>query len=142
MPELVSTSSIGHLQIKITYQSNGRSVANTSRYPDGIIYKRADEMALQKGEISISSKEDLENGNNLKTDTYYKVQIRFGSDKNLTWLDEQSTVKFFDWKTQQITNNQTTFQIFGEWSTIMVLKCIDKPTIATHKETIAIIFGL
>ena len=134
MPELVSTSSIGHLQIKITYQSNGRSVANTSRYPDGIIYKRADEMALQKGEINISSKEDLENGNNLKTDTYYKVQIRFGSDKNLTWLDEQSTVKFFDWKTQQITNNQTTFQVFGEWSTIMVLKCIDKPIIAITSE--------
>lgn len=135
MPELVSVSDIGHVQVKITYQSNSASAVNTSKYPDGIIYKKTSEVNFTDGTLIINQNEL--DGGDWKLDTYYKVQIRFGASSNLKWLDSPEDLKsFFNWKTEQINNNTTTYQTFGEWSTIMVLKCISKPIIAITSEQV------
>lgn len=132
MPELVSLSSIGHVQIKIVKQSNGASIAKTEKYPDGIIYKKSSEVNFANGEVTILDS-DLADSK-WQQDTYYKVQMRFGADSILPWLDKGKLKEFYNWKTTQITNNTTTLQTFGEWSTIMVLKCIDKPVIIIPNE--------
>ena len=53
MPELVSLSSIGHIQIKITKQSNNASIVKTEKYPDGIIYKKKSDINFANGEDNI-----------------------------------------------------------------------------------------
>lgn len=132
MPELVSLSSIGHIQIKITKQSNNASIVKTEKYPDGIIYKKKSDINFTNGEINILDSDLAAPG--WQQDTYYKVQMRFGADSDLPWLNEGNLKEFYNWKTTQITNNTTTYQTFGEWSTIMVLKCIDKPIIIIPNE--------
>ena len=132
MPELVSLSSIGHIQIKITKQSNNASIVKTEKYPDGIIYKKKSDINFANGEVNILDSDLAAPG--WQQDTYYKVQMRFGADSELLWLNEGNLKEFYNWKTTQITNNTTTYQTFGEWSTIMVLKCIDKPVIIIPNE--------
>lgn len=132
MPELVSLSSIGHIQIKITKQSNNASIVKTEKYPDGIIYKKKSDINFANGEVNILGSDLAAPG--WQQDTYYKVQMRFGADSDLPWLNEGNLKEFYNWKTTQITNNTTTYQTFGEWSTIMVLKCIDKPIIIIPNE--------
>lgn len=132
MPELVSLSSIGHIQIKITKQSNNASIVKTEKYPDGIIYKKKSDINFANGEVNILDSDLAAPG--WQQDTYYKVQMRFGADSDLPWLNEGNLKEFYNWKTTQITNNTTTYQTFGEWSTIMVLKCIDKPVIIISNE--------
>lgn len=132
MPELVSLSSIGHIQIKITKQSNNASIVKTEKYPDGIIYKKNSDINFANGEVNILDSDLTAPG--WQQDTYYKVQMRFGADSILPWLNEGNLKEFYNWKTTQITNNTTTYQTFGEWSTIMVLKCIDKPVIIIPNE--------
>ena len=132
MPELVSLSSIGHIQIKITKQSNNASIVKTEKYPDGIIYKKKSDINFANGEVNILDSDLAAPG--WQQDTYYKVQMRFGADSILPWLNEGNLKEFYNWKTTQITNNTTTYQTFGEWSTIMVLKCIDKPVIIIPNE--------
>ena len=132
MPELVSLSSIGHIQIKITKQSNNASIVKTEKYPDGIIYKKKSDINFANGEVNILDSDLAAPG--WQQDTYYKVQMRFGADSDLPWLNEGNLKEFYNWKTTQITNNTTTYQTFGEWSTIMVLKCIDKPVIIIPNE--------
>lgn len=132
MPELVSLSSIGHIQIKITKQSNNASIVKTEKYPDGIIYKKNSDINFANGEVNILDSDLTAPG--WQQDTYYKVQMRFGADSILPWLKEGNLKEFYNWKTTQITNNTTTYQTFGEWSTIMVLKCIDKPVIIIPNE--------
>ena len=132
MPELVSLSSIGHIQIKITKQSNNASIVKTEKYPDGIIYKKKSDINFANGEVNILDSDLTAPG--WQQDTYYKVQMRFGADSDLPWLNEGNLKEFYNWKTTQITNNTTTYQTFGEWSTIMVLKCIDKPVIIISNE--------
>lgn len=135
MPELVSLSDIGHVQIKIVKQSNGASIVNTAKYPDGIIYKKNTDVNFIDGEVTILNS-DLQDSR-WQQDTYYKVQIRFGADSDLPWLKEGNLKEFYNWKTTQITNNTTTYQTFGEWSTIMVLKCIEQPVIALSSEQLS-----
>ena len=132
IPELVSLSSIGHIQIKITKQSNNASIVKTEKYPDGIIYKKKSDINFTNGEVNILDSDLAAPG--WQQDTYYKVQMRFGADSDLPWLNEGNLKEFYNWKTTQITNNTTTYQTFGEWSTIMVLKCIDKPVIIILNE--------
>ncbi len=132
MPELVSLSSIGHIQIKITKQSNNASIVKTEKYPDGIIYKKNSDINFANGEVNILDSDLAAPG--WQQDTYYKVQMRFGADSDLPWLNEGNLKEFYNWKTTQIINNTTTYQTFGEWSTIMVLKCIDKPVIIIPNE--------
>lgn len=133
VPNLVSISDIGHLQIKITQQSNGASIVNTQKYPDGIIYKLSSEVNFVNGTVTINT-QDLKDG--WVTDTYYKVQMRFGADSKeiQKWLGQENLQSFYSWKTTQINSNTTTYQSFGEWSTIMVIKCISKPTITITSE--------
>ena len=135
MPELVSLSSIGHIQIKITKQSNNASIVKTEKYPDGIIYKKKSDINFANGEVNILDSDLAAPG--WQQDTYYKVQMRFGADSDLPWLNEGNLKEFYNWKTTQITNNTTTYQTFGEWSTIMVLKCIDKPIIIIPNEQLS-----
>ena len=135
MPELVSLSNIGHIQIKITKQSNNASIVKTEKYPDGIIYKKKSDINFANGEVNILDSDLAAPG--WQQDTYYKVQMRFGADSDLHWLNEGNLKEFYNWKTTQITNNTTTYQTFGEWSTIMVLKCIDKPIIIISNEQLS-----
>lgn len=135
MPELVSLSDIGHVQIKIVKQSNGASIVDTTKYPDGIIYKKNTDVNFTDGEVTILNSDLAEP--KWQQDTYYKVQMRFGADSELSWLDEKNRKDFYNWKTTQITNNTTTYQTFGEWSTIMVLKCISQPLIALSSEQLS-----
>lgn len=135
MPEIVSLSDIGHLQIKIVKQSNGASIVNTEKYPDGIIYKKKADVNFTDGEVVILNS-DLEK-TGWQTDTYYKVQMRFGSEDQLLWLSTGHLKEFYNWKTTQITNNTTTYQTFGEWSSIMVLKCINQPVVAISNEQLS-----
>lgn len=121
-PNLIRISDIGHIQIRLVYQSNNKTAVNTELYPDGIVYKKMTE-SIKKGVVAISHNDLADKKWN--SDTYYKVQLRFGKATEL-WGDNSN---FSAWKQQQIENNQTTQQTFGEWSTIMVLKCINKPTI-------------
>lgn len=112
---------IGHVQIKVTYQSNNKTAVKTSTYPDGIIYKPATAINDWGGgqySVSILSS-DLEEGWWV-ANRYYKVQISFGEDG--LWAGGLSN--FATWKAEQIKQGK-----FSDWSTVMVLKAIPAPKI-------------
>ena len=120
-------------------QNKPSNLATTNQLPvlgawqrDGIIYKKKSDINFANGEVNILDSDLAAPG--WQQDTYYKVQMRFGVDSILPWLNEGNLKEFYNWKTTQITNNTTTYQTFGEWSTIMVLKCIDKPIIIIPNE--------
>lgn len=112
---------IGHIQVRVVDQLSNSSIVKTSLYPDGIIYK--DTAAIKDGgseglyyvEIAAS---DLKQ--NWTPGRCYKIQIRFG-----TTAKYASVSSFADWKKEQV-NNET----FSEWSSVMVIKAIDKPEVA------------
>lgn len=112
---------IGHVQIKVTYQSNNKTAVKTSTYPDGIIYKPAtaiNDWGNNRYSVSILSS-DLEEGWWV-ANRYYKVQICFGESP--LWTGDLSN--FASWKAAQIEQNK-----FSDWSTVMVLKAIPQPQI-------------
>lgn len=109
---------IGHIQIRIVRQSNNKSIVNTSQYPDGAIYKAPSAIGKDGSRyfVSISSNELAESW----TAGYlYKVQMRFGINAMYNSISEFAT-----WKQQQIDQNA-----FSEWSTVMIIKAIDNPTV-------------
>lgn len=108
-----------HVQIYIVYQSNNQTIVDTNLYPDGIIYKDKSDIVNINGIFSVSIlAEDLIQ-HKWETDTYYRVQIRFGS--NALWENKSD---FANWKANAISNNY-----FSEWSTVMILKSITTPNI-------------
>lgn len=121
LPSMVSESNIGHVQIKIVKQTNNRSIINTDRYPDGIIYK--DYISGQNYINIITS--DLESG--WGKGELYKVQMRFGANKK--WYNSELPTtseisNFAAWRENQIAE-----AAFSEWSTVMIIKSISAPSI-------------
>lgn len=119
LSNLMTQDEFEHIQINITYQSNNQSIANTDLYPDGIIYKDKSKLQFTNNIISISIDETDLLIHKWESDTYYKVQIRFGSNK--LWIDKSD---FSNWKAEAIAKNY-----FSEWSTVMILKAITEPII-------------
>ena len=118
LQDITNFSEIGHVQVRIVKQSNNRTIVNTSRYPDGTIYKRPSELtelvSNTRYSVEISSS-DL--GETWKEGYVYKVQMRFGTTAMFSSVGEFAT-----WKQQQIDN-----QTFSEWSTVMIIKAISEP---------------
>lgn len=118
LPAFAAASDIGHIQVRIVKQTNNQSIANISKYPDGTIYLN---MVGGNGDgtytVTISSS-DL--STQWEAGVVYKIQVRFGSNAKYTSVSEFAT-----WKKAQIDANA-----FSEWSTVMVVKCIDLPVFA------------
>ncbi len=117
LSNMTNIKDIGHIQIKIVYQSNNKSAS--TKYPDGIIYKEPSQIHSHgNGLYSIPIySSDLTSG--WIANKYYKVQICFG--KSALWSGENN---FADWKATQILENNN-----SEWSTVMVLKALANPEI-------------
>lgn len=121
LPSMMSESNIGHVQIKIVKQTNNRSIINTNRYPDGIIYK---DYIVGQDYINVITS-DLESG--WGKGELYKVQMRFGANKK--WYNGELPTaaeisNFATWR-----QNQVTASAFSEWSTVMIIKAISAPSI-------------
>lgn len=122
--DLTSRSEIKHIQIRLYYQSNNKTIGGES---DGITY--LDMPSSNK--ITISAK------NFKEADALYGIQLRFGSSP--PWVkpeeeqatsplqdssDEKQFASFAEWKKYQVDKG-----LFSEWSTVMMVKCITKPFI-------------
>lgn len=120
LSNLTRFNDIGHIQIRVVYQSNNKSAVNTKIYPDGVIYKLPG--AIYRSSLADNlyyvniDRNDL--AENWRANKYYKVQICFGTTG--LW----GSGDFAEWKANQV--QQSTF---GEWSTVMVIKAIPDPTI-------------
>ena len=122
---VTSYDNVGHVQIRIMRQSNNKSIVNTALYPDGTIYKNVSEVTYDstKQVYSVAI-----NRNELKESwalgALYKVQLRFGSTPKF------SSVNYFAlWKQRQIEN-----ETFSEWSTVMIIKAIQAPSVYIKNE--------
>lgn len=118
---LTDWDSVKHVQLRIMKQTNNKSIINTSTYPDGTIYRdavnimfNADVKAYEFQVFSSDLQEMWQPG------YLYKIQIRLGS--NMTWLATGD--KFATWKKRQVDESA-----FSEWSTVMLVKVIDEPTV-------------
>lgn len=110
---------IGHIQVRIVRQIDNISIIDKNKYDDGTIYKapeQIDKELAPKYAIHILDN-DLADG--WKTGTQYKVQMRFGL--NPMYSDKS---EFASWKQEQIDT-----EAFSEWSTVMVIKAINRPKI-------------
>lgn len=128
LQKITQFSEIGHLQIRLVRQSNNRTIVNTSKYPDGIIYKTPSQIFKandNKYSIAILNTDLAEPW---QAGCLYKVQMRFGSTE--MFPDVSS---FASWKKQQIDN-----QTFSEWSTVMIIKAISKPGVYIENNEIGI----
>ena len=126
LSDLMTLDEIKHIQIKITKQSNNQSIVRTSNYPDGIIYKPKDNILNTNTEyyIAINPSTDL-NNSGFQAGEIYKIQMRFG--KNAMWTNKAD---FTSWKATQVNESA-----FSEWSTVMLVKVIDKPQIEIKNAT-------
>lgn len=118
---LTDWDSVKHVQMRVMKQTNNKSIINTSTYPDGTIYRDAvnimyniDEGAYEFPIFSSDLREMWQPG------YLYKIQVRLGS--NSTWLSVGE--KFATWKKKQVDESG-----FSEWSTVMLVKVIDEPTV-------------
>lgn len=120
LQKITQFSEIGHVQIRVVRQTNNVSVVNTATYPDGTIYKTPSQIMTHYdnglyGAIILDS--DLSEP--WQMGQLYKVQMRFGLNPMYSSVSEFAT-----WKQQQIDAGA-----FSEWSTVMVIKPINKPDI-------------
>lgn len=119
LQKITSFQDIGHIQIRVVRQTNNKSIVNTNIYPDGIIYKSPSEIIKDgyKYSVNISRSELIEPW---QQGQLYKIQMRFGVNSK---YEDKS--QFATWKREQIDYNA-----FSEWSTVMIIKPIDRPNIA------------
>lgn len=117
--QISSMDEIKHVQVRIVKLANNKSIANTSLYPDGTIYKdKANISSTDYGLYAVSIlRSDLRE--TWEPGVLYKIQIRFGANTMFS-----STANFATWKQEQIDTNA-----FSEWSTVMVIKAIDDPEV-------------
>lgn len=113
---LMDSSRIGHIDIKILRQRDNSSVVSRAKYPDGIIYKAYESISnntvfVPLDDLSISTFEEGE---------IYKIQLRFGYGE--LWGDDLSN--FSEWRATQVANGY-----FSEWSNVQLIKIIDTPYI-------------
>lgn len=126
LPSIVSEKNIQNIQIKISRQLNNKSVVDSSKHPDGIIYQPfilGENIKKEDGYyvVLINKINDLIKGVWAPGEVY-KAQLRFGT--NVLWNSSKGE-KFFDWKEQQVKSNA-----FSEWSNTMIFKAVSKPEIA------------
>lgn len=117
LQKITQFNEIGHIQIRVVRQSNNRTIVNTSKYPDGTIYKSSSQIFVENNSqysISILSTDLAESW---QPGTLYKVQMRFGINAMFT-----NVSNFADWKQTQIDQGA-----FSEWSTVMIIKAINRP---------------
>ena len=112
LASITAPSDIKHIGILVVKQNNNKSIANTTRYPDGVIYKNYTEGMTS---VTINTTDDL--GETWELGCLYKIQLRFG--KNTLW-----TSNFATWHATQVEENA-----FSEWSTAMIVKPITKPSL-------------
>lgn len=121
LQSITSYSEIGHVQIRLVRQSNNRAIVDTSLYPDGIIYKPATALKGVTGTsqyyIQIQTSDLAEKW---QAGYLYKIQVRFGTTAMYSSISD-----FANWKQQQIDDGT-----FSEWSTVMVIKAINKPEVS------------
>lgn len=120
LQSITSYSEIGHVQIRLVRQSNNKTIVDTSLYPDGIIYKPATDLKGVTGTsqyyVQIQTSDLAEKW---QAGYLYKIQVRFGTTAMYSSISD-----FANWKQQQIDNGT-----FSEWSTVMVIKAINKPEV-------------
>lgn len=111
----IAGSDFKHIQIRVVQQSNNKTIVDTSKYPDGIIYKPASYIStnVKTGQYYISIM-SADIGQAWRAGDAYKVQLRLG--KNEIYTD---IANFASWKQEQIETGA-----FSEWSTVMIIKAI------------------
>lgn len=117
LQKITSRSEIGHAQIRVVEQTTNKSVINTSQFPDGVIYTETiNEEDNGQYSVAILTRY-LKRG--WEANHVYKIQMRFGTNAMY-----QSLADFATWKQLQIDQNA-----FSEWSTVMIVKAINEPSI-------------
>ena len=116
LQSVTSYDDIGHVQIRIVRQSNNKSIVDINQYPDGVIYQPPPTAEGNRYYVDINSGVLAEKW---QAGYLYKIQMRFGLNPMYSSIEDFAT-----WKQQQIDQGA-----FSEWSTVMVIKAIDKPTV-------------
>lgn len=118
LQSITAFTDIGHIQIRIVKQSNNRSIVDTRKYPDGIIYKSPQNIFLSGHQyyVNIPSEDLIERW---QAGYVYKIQMRFGTKAMFNSVSEFAT-----WKQTQIDQGN-----FSEWSTVMIVKAISDPMV-------------
>lgn len=116
LQSVTSYNDIGHVQIRIVRQSNNKSIVDINQYPDGVIYQPPPTAERNRYYVDINSGVLAEKW---QAGYLYKIQMRFGLNPMYSSLEDFAT-----WKQQQIDQGA-----FSEWSTVMVIKAIDRPTV-------------
>lgn len=121
LQNITSFNSIGHIQIRVVDQQSNTSVIKTANYPDGIIYKSKSEIKTKEktNDVYYVTIDSSSLKQSWIAGRCYKIQLRFGTTDKY-----DSVANFATWKKNQV-NNQT----FSEWSTVMIIKPISKPTV-------------
>lgn len=118
LQSITTFTQIQHIQVRVVRQSNNKSIVNTKKYPDGVIYKAATNIQQAGVQYSINIfSDDL--AEKWQAGYVYKIQMRFGTEPIFT-----SVSNFADWKQEQIEKGT-----FSEWSTVMVVKAISDPEV-------------
>lgn len=117
LQNITNIKEIKHIQIRVVEQQSNSSIVKTSKYPDNVIYKNIELDPSADFYTATISIEDLRKP--WSPGLCYKIQMRFGSTLFPTNLKD-----FTSWKKEQIEN-----QTFSEWSTVMIIKAINKPNI-------------
>lgn len=124
LPSYVSLGDFQHIQVYIVKQSNNASIADITKYPDGIIYKDAPTTGGPIYKVEINKNNDLKEP--WEVGAIYKIQLRLG--KNAKFTDISS---FASWKHDQVQE----LEAFSEWSTVMIIKAIQEPKITVAYES-------
>lgn len=123
LPKSLNYDDVKNISIKFSQQSNNKSVVNTDIYYDGIIYMEKPATSTN-GIYTVTVKNsDIKLGDTIGwvSNTFYKIQIRFGYSK----LDyEKNKIAFFKWK-----KTQTLINGFSEWSNVIITKAIEEPIV-------------
>lgn len=116
LQSVTSYNDIGHVQIRIVRQSNNKSIVDINQYPDGVIYQPPPTAEGSRYYVDINSGVLAEKW---QAGYLYKIQMRFGLNPMYSSIEDFAT-----WKQQQIDQGA-----FSEWSTVMIIKAIDRPTV-------------
>lgn len=121
-------SEVGHVGLRLIKQSDNSSAIRASKWIDEIVYFRKDEIYSKTDGsgyyVNISVADDLKI-KAWETNTYYKVQLRLGVD-SVMWNKKAADgdIQYKEWRDEQIMKGK-----FSEWSTVMLIKPISKPTV-------------
>lgn len=145
IPDQVNINNLRHIGIRVMEQKSGQSVVDIEQYPDGIIYSSFSASSTSSEKTySLSSK--LLKDKAWKKNTYYKIQMRFGTgalNKDVIEGNPQSNYNDFrDSKGHMSIDAYNTWKNayleagygFSEWSTIMLIKAIEVPTVRLLNE--------